>query len=95
MSEAKIEGAVVLLYLKRRHKKDRRSPTLAGAELVNLGGRTFLAGSLMCSHGHWADGRRTYFALDEIESMIEFETIEAWKEMIASGGTKARRRWGI
>jgi hypothetical protein len=81
MSEAKIEGAVVCVYIRARHgEKKGWMPTLADPELVNLGGRMFIAGTAITSAGHWAQGRRSHVAVDEIAMITEFDSREAYDD---------------
>ena len=92
MPEAKIEGAVVIVYPKPWGEKNPSRPTLAKPELVNLGGRMFVAGTLITSGRHWAKGRRSYIAVDEIVSMVEFDSEEAYHKMMGAY-LKGRRGW--
>ena len=92
MPEATIEAAVVIVYTKPWGEEKPARPTLAKPELVNLGGRMFVVGTLITSPGHWAEGRRTYIAVDEIVTMIEFDSEEAYHKMMALY-LKGRRAW--
>ena len=81
MSEMKFQGEVLIVYRKQRGAKRPYSPVLLKPELVNLGGRMFISGALMTSPKHWAEGKRTHIALDEVTEMIEFESEEAYGKM--------------
>ena len=92
MPESEINGEVAIVYIRRRVKGRHGGFTLAKPELVSIGGRRFIAGSLIAgTRGHWGAGRRWYVSVDEVESIVEFATKEAYDEMLKAH--PRRRGW--
>jgi hypothetical protein len=92
MPEIKFQGEVLVVYRKQRGAKGLYYPTLLKPELVNLGGRMFISGTVTASSKHWAEGKRTHIAFDEVDQMIEFESEEAYDKTL-SGYRKPEQGW--
>lgn len=44
--------------------------------LVEIGGHTFISGTIRTEEGHWSNGRRVHFRVDSIVSLVEFASLE-------------------
>lgn len=95
MPVSEIKGEVVIIYLQGQGRKRAGNPTLTEPELVDLGGQPFIAGSLLTRRSdHWAHGRRWYVPVKVVESIVEFETQEAYRDMMKTC-RQGKRRWRL
>jgi hypothetical protein len=75
--ELSLQSTVVVITL--------RGPRYYGGVLkdysvTTLAGRSYLTGTAISREGHWAAGRRMHLACDEIATIVEFESEEAWRD---------------
>jgi hypothetical protein len=87
MREIALQGAILVVNMHGKHGGVLKAP-----EVVTIGGRPFLTGIASYSQGNWANGQAMHLALDQVESIVEFQS-EA--EHLAKCKSVHRRPGGI
>ena len=94
MSESVFKGGVVIIYTRNRGRGQQWCPTLAKPELVNIGGRTFIAGLLLTrGSGHWGEGKRWYVPVGDIVHIVEFDSQQDFEDANPHSSRKRLRRF--
>lgn len=74
MAELTLQCTIVVVTLRG---PGYRGGTLKDPVVMTIDGRKYLSGTSSSGKGHWSHGQRMHMALDEIASMVEFESEEA------------------
>ena len=94
MIPAGIEGEILVVYMARdRNDPDRHPTVLKGPELVTIAGRSFIAGRLLAYPNYWASERRILLAVERVESIIEFESEQSYRDMRGSYRSGPEKGW--
>ena len=80
-------GGKAVLVLGKNQNATLQNATLQSVEVRQIGGRSFLVGHIVANSAFSRDrdlaGRKLWFAVDEIEGVVEFDSLDQVQEKAA------------